>query len=480
MELFPNTQTAIIIGPLSITWYAILVLTGFLVAYLLSKHNFKKAGYDPKIVTDLLFGILIFGVIGTRVWFILFSDPAWYFADITRIFRGDGLAIQGGLIFGAAYSYYFARKHKINFLHLADMVLPNVLIAQAIGRWGNFLNQEAYGRIVSENFYRFFPDFFSDLMFINGAYREPTFLYESITNVLGWVLIVLVIKRLKFIKRGDLMASYLIWYGATRFVIEGFRVDNLMFMGLRMSQIISIAFIALGLLGIFGLYRKLLPSKPVILFDFDGTIADTEVMIIESIKHLFKKYRPDYQVTREDELFFIGPSLPETLGHYFDQDIDKLITEYRNYNKKLHETMLKEMDGTTELLKYLKSEGYTLGIVSSKINSAVRMGCKVLKIENYFDVVIGLDDVEIPKPDPTGIYKACQKLNYGHDSVIYVGDSVSDIIAGQNANAYTIGYVFNEDRKQALIDSKPNKVITHLLEIKDILKENNVWTNNSM
>ena len=482
MKFFPDFKTVVDIGPLSIKWYAVFILVGAFIAYWLSKRNFKKAGYNPDIVIDLFFGVMIFGAIGARLWFVLFDDPAYYFADITRLVdtRSGGLAIQGGLFLGAAYAFYFAKKHKINFLHLADMVLPNVLVAQAFGRWGNFMNQEAFGRIVSEAYYSGWPSFIKNTMYIDGAFREPTFLYESVANIVGWLLITFVYKKYGKPKRGDLMAGYLIWYGITRFFIEGFRSDSLMFMGLRTAQLVSLAFILLGVLGILGVYRRFFNKKPVVLFDFDGTLANTEQMILETYHTLFRKYRPDYTVTREDELYFLGPPLKETFPKYFKEDVDTLIEEYRATNHKLHHTMLTEMAGTTELLKYLKEENYQVGIVSSKLHGTVELGCSILEIDQYIDVIVGLDDVKNAKPDPEGIHMACDLLNLGYDNTIYVGDSASDILAGKNANSYTIGYLYNEERKEKLVNSKPNKVISDLLEIKEILKEDHSWTSDLM
>ena len=167
-----------------------------------------------------------------------------------------GLAIQGGLVGGVIFAYFFTKKNKMNFIRLADAVFPNILVAQAIGRWGNFANQEAFGRAVDASYFEGWPTFIANHMFIQGAYREPTFLYESVLNIVGFLLIVLVYKRFSKVRRGDMVYAYLMWYGVIRFFIEGLRSDSLMFFGLRSAQIVSIIFIILGVLGSLGVFRK--------------------------------------------------------------------------------------------------------------------------------------------------------------------------------------------------------------------------------
>src|SRR5690554_3098878 len=286
MIFFEDMQTFVTVGPISIKWYAILILTGAFIAYGVSLYNFKKMGYDSELGDNLFVGSLLSGVVGARLWFVAFYDLQYYLSHPLEIFMTweGGLAIQGGLVFGAAFAYWYLKKKQISFMRLADAVVPNILIAQALGRWGNFLNQEAFGRVVDESFYQGWPSFIANHMFINGAYREPTFFYESSLNILGFILIVFVYKRFSNIKRGDLVYAYLMWYGVTRFFVEGLRSDSLMFFGLRSAQLVSIGFVIVGILGTFGVFRKMVTrKKPVLLFDFDGTIMDTEPMVKESL-----------------------------------------------------------------------------------------------------------------------------------------------------------------------------------------------------
>lgn len=165
------------------------------------------------------------------------------FIEIFITWHG-GLAIYGGLITGALVLYFFSRSKFINTLDFLDIAAPGVMIAQSIGRWGNFINQEAYGAAVKSLDY--LPGFIRDQMYIDGAYRQPTFLYESTWNLLGFILIIFLRRKPKFLKQGDITAFYLIWYGCGRMIIEGMRTDSLYFMGLRVSQWLSALLIILG------------------------------------------------------------------------------------------------------------------------------------------------------------------------------------------------------------------------------------------
>ena len=421
---------------------------------------------------------------GARLWYCAFYNLEYYLANPIHIlytFEG-GLAIQGGLFGGVLFGLWYAHKHKINFMRMADAIVPNVLLAQGIGRWGNFINQEAFGRTVSESFYRFFPEWFKNQMYIQGAYREPTFFYESVGDILGFILIVFVYKKYSKPKRGDMVYAYLLWYGAVRIVVEGLRTDSLMFGRLRMAQVISVVFIIVGLLGMLGVFRKVMKNpKPVILFDLDGTLLNTEPAILKSYRELFKKYRTEEEFTRDKQLAVLGPSLQTMFAQYFpEQDTEQLVKEYREHNRAAHADLVKPMDGAVELLESLKAQGYKLGIVSTKVKEMVLLGLTLNHMDHYFDVIVGHDDVQNGKPDPEGILTACRLVNEGHDSVIYIGDSPMDIQAARNAGVFSVGYLFNLERREQLEKEKPNRIIDDLRQVEALVKEDLAWTYNMM
>ncbi len=480
MRFFEDMQTFITVGPISLKWYAILILIGAFSAYYFSLRNLKKMGYNSKMGDDLFIGALLSGVVGSRLWFVAFYDLGYYLKNPLEIFMTweGGLAIQGGLVFGAAFGYWYVKRHNISFMRLADAIVPNILIAQALGRWGNFLNQEAFGRIVDESFYSGWPRFIADHMYINGAFREPTFFYESTLNIVGFLLIVFVYKRFSKIKRGDLMYAYLMWYGVTRFFIEGFRSDSLMFFGLRSAQLVSILFIVVGVLGTLGVFRKIFKrEKPIMLFDFDGTLMDTEQTVKDGIKQVIQKHRPEIEFDSEMANSFVGPPLSETFGRFFNPEvIDDMIAEYREINNEMHKTRVKPIEHAVEVILELKAQGYLVGVVSSKIKSAIHMGMDLFDMRELFDVIIGLDDVKDHKPSPEGIFTACKQLNKGHDAVVYIGDTAIDIKTGNAAGVYTIAMLTNTSRKEELEAENPNAFITDLREILKILKEDVEWT----
>lgn len=484
MEFFPDLQTFIRIGSLDIAWYAVLIMSGAYLAYAVSAKSLKKAGYNIADIENLFFGALITGFAGARLWYVLFYDLASSLKDPISIFmiRDGGLAIHGGLFAGVGFGYWYAKKKNLNFWHMADMIVPNILIAQAIGRWGNFMNQEAYGGIVSESFYNYFPAFIKNIMFINGEYRMPTFFFESVANIIGWLLIYFVVRKLSTRKRGDMVYAYLMWYGVTRYFIEGMRTDSLTFFHFRIAQLISLGFLFVGVLGYVGFFRRFRkPSKPVILFDFDGTLMDTEGAIKEAYRQVFRNNKPDYVLSEDDLNSFIGPSLVHSFGRFFDEDlIEDLITEYRTINHELHVPMVKPIDHAIEVLETLKEQGYTLGLVSNKARGALEVGLQQWNMNSYFDVILGVDEFETPKPDPKGINDALELLGAQRANSIYVGDAVSDIVAGQRAGSFTIGFVFDKMREQALVEAGPNRVIHDLREILEIVGEDHEWTTDMM
>lgn len=485
MQFFPNPSTLIQIGDFSLRWYAILILTGAFLAYYLSLRELKKMGYEASIMDDLFFGALISGVIGTRLWYVAFSDDlAGFLANPFRIIATweGGLAIQGGLILGALYGFYWTKKRKINFLRIADAIVPTILIAQAIGRWGNFANQEAFGRIVDPSFYAGWPTWFANHMLIGGSYREPTFLYESIGNIVGYLLIIYVYKKFSQVKRGDMVYAYLMWYGVLRYFIEGLRSDSLLFMGLRSAQLVSIVFVIIGLLGTLGVFRKLFPrQKPIILFDFDGTVMDTETAVIKSYEVLYERYDKTDILTPEFKKTLMGPPLKTIFSMHFDENkIEDLILEYREINLELHNTFVKPFEGVKEVLESLKNEGYRCGIVSSKHSDSIEYALKMHNMRDYFEVIIGLNHTTHHKPHQEPLEIGCKAMNVGHDSLIYVGDTVVDVQAASAIGAYSVVFGTNEERLEKVSAYKPNKIITSWHEFSIILQEDVEWTRSTI
>ena len=241
-------QVLIEIGGIKIYWYSVMILIGVLLgSYLVLKES-KKFNISKEKISDMLFYTIIFGIIGARLYYVIFNLDYYlnYPVDIIKVWEG-GLAIHGGIIAGAIYLIYYTKKNNLNTLTVTDICVPGLLIGQAIGRWGNFFNKEAHGPVTSIEYLKKLqiPNFIIEGMKIDGEYYIPTFFYESLWCIIGLVII-LFLRRLKKIKIGTLTGFYMIWYGIGRYMIESLRTDSLMISALKQAQIISILMILIG------------------------------------------------------------------------------------------------------------------------------------------------------------------------------------------------------------------------------------------
>lgn len=207
---------ALNLGFAVITWYALFIVTGMLIGIAIATKEAKKHSINPKMLEDYIFWVLIAGFSGARIWYVVFSFSQ-YVNDPLQIFAiwNGGLAIHGGILGGLLYTIYFCRKNNINIFHLSDLAIPGLLIAQSIGRWGNFMNSEAHGTPSTYEFLKntlHLPDFIVNGMYIDGIYYHPTFLYESIWNFIGFLLVMLFIRKRVRFSYGKLTAFYLMWY----------------------------------------------------------------------------------------------------------------------------------------------------------------------------------------------------------------------------------------------------------------------------
>lgn len=239
------------IGNINIYWYSIFILLGMTVGCFIIYKEAKKYNYSKSFLEDLFFYTLIIGLIGARLYYVIFEYQYYinYPLDIFKVWEG-GLAIHGGILAGILTIIFLTFKNKINTLKITDMAVFGLIVGQAIGRWGNFFNGEAYGSPTTLQFLEniHLPQFIIDGMYINGVYYQPTFLYESLWCIFGFILL-LCLRKIKKIKLGQLTGAYLIWYSIGRFFIENLRQDSLMLFGvLKQAQIISIVLITSGII----------------------------------------------------------------------------------------------------------------------------------------------------------------------------------------------------------------------------------------
>lgn len=243
-------KVALDLGPIQIYWYSIFIFIGMLVACFLIYKEAKKRGIEEDFLVNLTFNTIIIGIIGARLYYVLFN-LSYYLDNPVEIFQiwNGGLAIHGGIIAGLLFIIYYCKKHEVNLWKILDIIVVGLIIAQAIGRWGNFFNSEAYGPITTASHLKSLgiPQFIIDGMYILGDYRQPTFFYESVWCLFGF-LAMLIIRQYKYLKIGQLTSFYLIWYGIIRFIIEAMRTDSLMLGPLKMAQLVSLVFIVSGII----------------------------------------------------------------------------------------------------------------------------------------------------------------------------------------------------------------------------------------
>ncbi|RDI41043.1 prolipoprotein diacylglyceryl transferase [Falsibacillus pallidus] len=244
-NLKPLNPIAFHLGPLEVHWYGIIIGCGIALALFLVIREGERRGLPKDTYADLLIWAIPISIICARAYYVLFE---WgYYAkhpnEIVQIWNG-GIAIHGALIGAIITTLIFCRKKGISFWKVADIAAPSIIIGQAIGRWGNFMNQEAHGGEVTRRFLEnlHLPEFIINQMYIDGHYYHPTFLYESIWDFVGFIILMSL--RKVNLKRGELFLSYVIWYSIGRFFVEGMRTDSLMLTNtLRMAQVISIVLV---------------------------------------------------------------------------------------------------------------------------------------------------------------------------------------------------------------------------------------------
>jgi len=241
-----------------IYFYGILIMLGVVAAAFLGQAEAKRRGINPDYIWDSLFWLVLAGIVGARIWHIFSPPPsmvaqgittAWYFAhplDMINI-RNGGLGIPGAIIGGALALWLYCRNKKISFLALVDTLVPGVALAQAIGRWGNFFNQELYGKPTNLPWKIYIDPAHRVPGYENYNYFTPLFLYESLWNLLNMAILLWLARRFeKWLKAGDIFYVYMIMYSIGRFCLEFLRLDASQVGGLNFNQtfVIIVALVA--------------------------------------------------------------------------------------------------------------------------------------------------------------------------------------------------------------------------------------------
>jgi phosphatidylglycerol:prolipoprotein diacylglycerol transferase len=254
------------IGPLTIRWYGLLIATAVLLGVSLSQYLAKRRHVNPDLLGDLVIWLVVAAIPAARLYYVLFewSEYAQNPGRIIAIWQG-GIAIHGAILGGTVAALTFARVKQISFWQLADLVAPSLILGQAIGRWGNFFNSEAFGDPTNLPWKLFIPSDRRPPEYADFAYFHPTFLYESLWDLMVFgLLLTLFFRGLKglHLKVGTLFLVYLVAYSLGRLWIEGLRTDSLMLGPLRIAQVVSLMGISLGLAGLAWLYvyKRSLPD----------------------------------------------------------------------------------------------------------------------------------------------------------------------------------------------------------------------------
>ena len=351
----PLSPVFLEIGNFSWQMYSVMIMLGMVIAVVLGLLEGKKIGISSDVIIDGVLIIVPLSIVGTRLWYVIFEfgNTYWPIFQDSGFLAGlwsvinitdGGLAIHGGFITAFISAYFYTKKKGVSLFGGFDLMAPGFLIAQAMGRWGNFFNQEAHGGVIGGtgtngeilstlDEQRAFlsetlrlPDFITNQMYLVGPdglnYYHPTFLYESVWNVLGFILM-LVLRRTKFLRQGELLPVYLVWYSLGRYFIEGMRTDSLYFgnSNIRTAQVISIVMI-LGGIALFVLIRKVFntPKYADVITDVEAATPVVELIgtlsVIEEVsdenKESIDKAREAYdELTETQQRFVTNLSLLE-------------------------------------------------------------------------------------------------------------------------------------------------------------------------
>ena len=481
-----------------ITWYAVIILGGALICSIIAYYRFlKRLGMSFDMLSEALAFGLFFGILGARLYYVIFSGH--HYDGLLEIIdpRKGGLAIHGAIIAVCIYAPIYCKIRKINLLTILEILFPVFMMCQAIGRWGNFINQEAFGPLINfpgmtDNLTSLtdanliaqreflskllIPEFIIDRMYIPystasgftvAGYYHPTFLYESVFNVLGVLIYTTLRKYVKKIYVADGLSFYLIWYGILRFFIESLRTDALMIgnTGIKVAQLISCIFIIIGITlavlrrvfkyrliscydALYSTDATLLLNKDdiqenkknkVLVFDCDGTILDTYELIENIVLETFKEVNPTYPITIDEAHTFFGPYINDTFKKYAkdEEELNLYIDTYAKYAESLTAKYIKAYPGIKESLEKLKEQGFVICVASNKISKEVYRGLKICNLEKYVDYVIGAELMNEAKPNPDCINQIKEK--YHVEKVLMIGDTQTDILTGKNASSYTCG-----------------------------------------
>ena len=463
------------IGNFGISWYAFCILTGVILAVVMGVREAKRFGINPTLITD---GVLIcvpLSILGARLYYVIFEWEQFYVAgDFGATFRHiigltdngfqlAGLSITGGVIVAIIFVIVYSKMRKLNPFVIFDFLAPGLLIGQICGRWGNFFNQEAYGGIISDATYSWLqyliPPFIMEKMHILGEYRHPTFLYESMWNLLGLILILVGRRKNKKANTGDFVCFYLIWYGIGRSVlIEPFRTDALMLGDIRINILVPALFAVCGTVWLILKHTKLKTDKYIEVQEVvKANKIDTVLVKLEDVLLNFDRLNKNafyYTAQKFMNKEFSDGELVELINNdpkvYFDEKAYQFYRSYlfENINQV---SFIKECK---DFFKMLFIHSYNVLIYSKFDKKLVDLLIEELGISMY--VSVRLED------NPT-CEKALHVFN-NQKNVMVISDSAVDMRLAHQVNAQTVLVSYSDYYDEAM-EEGPTHIINRFPEM---------------
>lgn len=443
MRFFPDSSTLLAIGSFALRWYAVTLIAGIIAAYLLMSKGMKSHGYDVDTVDEILVLCMIGGIFGGRLFWVLenLSEYTKYLPYIFAVNDG-GFDILGTAIGISAMLVYYCIRRHMSTLRTMDVIMPAVLLFTVIARFGR--------------------------CFANAS----VWLAEGL-DVIGFLVLYFFIRPYhEGRRRGDVVAVGFMWLALSRLICMVMGWDPTA----RGVLLPAAAVELFGILLYIVVHRRK-PTKPIVLFDLDGTIMDTRSMVIQCFKYLYMKYNDPRNFTRDKRNLVFRVPLKEAMETLFpDKDADLLCEEYRKYQGSFSwSDSVSLYPNVKTTLDELWQNGYLLGIVSTRLTSSCESWLRQLGLSHCFGTILGRDLYSNPKPEPGGILYAGKKLKRGHDSCVYVGDGLNDIRAAKAAGVYSVAFVSDPSKRTALEELHPNSVITDMKELEELLRENHEW-----
>lgn len=244
---------------INISWYGLLIGVGFLLAVVFASKLAKYRDLDKDMPYDLIWWVFPFSIVGARAYFVIFEGVPLFW-DAFKVWEG-GLAIYGGIIGGVIGGVIFCLIKKQSIMKSADLVAPVLILGQAIGRWGNFINQEVYGFEIVDKAWQWFP--FGVFIESTGTWHLATFFYESMLNLIGFFVLIYLLRKVRL--TGIVAFSYLFFYGIVRYFLEGLRISKYILYipstNFPVSQAVSIFMVIAGVIGIAVILLRNMPSR---------------------------------------------------------------------------------------------------------------------------------------------------------------------------------------------------------------------------